>query len=112
MLTQKSYRLTDPQMFASLDQALSIAEEHPRVSYQIEELENYDLYGNGFLPDLEFRLWRVVFIGPRCPICGLADGTTHPGAPDPRRVGGPEHICWKCADKYKRFIERSKACQR
>jgi len=93
---QESYILTDLRTFESLDFALEVAARHPRVTYQTEDFEG------AFGPYV--RLWRVVFVGPRCPICGLSEGTTHPGATDPHKFGGAEHICWKCAELYKQFI--------
>jgi len=105
---QESYILTDPRTFESLDFALEVAARHPRVTYQTEECEGevviYTIGSTVRTLGPYVRLWRVVFVGPRCPICGLSEGTTHPGASDLRKSGGTEHICWKCAESYKRFI--------
>lgn len=90
---EKSYIFTAPQVFDSLDDALTFTAARPRAVFQSERF--YDRY----------RTWLVVFVGPHCPICGLSDGVSDPGAPDPRRQGGAEHICWKCAKAYKPFIQ-------
>lgn len=91
----KSYRLVEPRIFTTHEEAREVILSHPRNVYQIEELET-----TPFEPESLFRLWHVVFVGLYCPVCGLADGTTDIGASDPRKSGGAEHICWRCAEMY------------
>lgn len=39
-----------------------------------------------------------------CPSCGdTPDGQTHNGAPDPKKDGGAEHVCWRCAKAWDGF---------
>ena len=82
------------------EKAVNIAlmhQSHPTDTFYLPRLVDPDL------DDIE--VVYVQFRSPRCPSCGLYEGTDSHGAPSKARDGGAEHVCWRCA-KLLEKVER------